>query len=353
MKIKITDLVENPFRNIKHYPIAREKVKELKTSIRETSFWDNILIRPAPKNGNYEVAYGHHRLIALRELLKEGQIKNEVDLPCKDISDAVMVKIMANENLDSWKTTPVVIKETIKTIKDFLDNALKSYTWESAEPQIRGLFTEKRFYLEAATRSVGRGLIARFLGDNWTEDMVHDALKLLEDEKNKIVDKDAINMMPTLGDAVAFYETVKDLDIPLGEQKAMAQEAVEQEKQGKGVRSTVIDIQARKNYAEPKKKKKVKEVILLDLLQKVSDCTRRLKRAIIDFNQKARKMGVTNEHAFHKHEALWEITDALMQLTEMLQYLGYKDFSELRKERQKLLEQKGGDDGKVIDIHAK
>ena len=49
MKIEVKNLEPNPYRNIKKYPFDKEKLKALKTSITETSFWDNILARPSGK----------------------------------------------------------------------------------------------------------------------------------------------------------------------------------------------------------------------------------------------------------------------------------------------------------------
>jgi len=66
LKIKLKDLKPNPFRNFEQYPINQDKVKQLQTSIKETEFWANILCRE--KNGDIEIAYGHHRLTALRNL---------------------------------------------------------------------------------------------------------------------------------------------------------------------------------------------------------------------------------------------------------------------------------------------
>ena len=43
MKVRIKDLVSNPFRDIKNYPIDLKKVESLAKSITETGFWDNIL----------------------------------------------------------------------------------------------------------------------------------------------------------------------------------------------------------------------------------------------------------------------------------------------------------------------
>lgn len=131
------------------YPINRFKVEKLKKSIDQTGFWDNILARPKPGHtffvsediyvdgefgGNWderecvlvgpecedsdptndeliylydrnqmrhvayyppivELAYGHHRLIALQELGIEA-----VDIPVKELDDAIMLQVMVNEN---------------------------------------------------------------------------------------------------------------------------------------------------------------------------------------------------------------------------------------------------------------
>ena len=54
-------------------------------------------------------------LAALRELEL-----GEVDIPVKDLDDATMIKIMANENMEDWETNTSVINETIQTVHDFL-----------------------------------------------------------------------------------------------------------------------------------------------------------------------------------------------------------------------------------------
>jgi hypothetical protein len=68
MEIAVKDLKSNPFRNLDSYPVQRAKIDALKTSISETTFWDNLLVRKSPKGGKFEIAYGHNRLEALREL---------------------------------------------------------------------------------------------------------------------------------------------------------------------------------------------------------------------------------------------------------------------------------------------
>ena len=117
MKIQVDQLRPNPYRRMEKYPINREKVESLKISITETDFWDNILVRRV--KGGFEIAYGHHRLIALQEL----GIK-EVELPVKELDNGLMIKIMANENLTEWHSNPAVINETVHAARDYLNSEL-------------------------------------------------------------------------------------------------------------------------------------------------------------------------------------------------------------------------------------
>ena len=96
MKVKVKDLKANPYRNIKEYPINAVKVEALKASISESGFWDNVLARSI--KGQVQVAYGHHRLEALRQLDPD----LIVDIPVKKLSNEMMLKIMANDNMDQW-----------------------------------------------------------------------------------------------------------------------------------------------------------------------------------------------------------------------------------------------------------
>jgi hypothetical protein len=180
MKIKVADLKPNPFRNIKNYPINREKVEALKNSINETTFWDNIMARKSG-GGKFEIAYGHHRLEALKEL----GIK-EIDIPVRDLDDATMLKMMADENMDVWRQNTVVINETVLAAKLFLEKEIAKYdNWEAFRS---GGFSRPIFDSEPQFRSVkgkgkvGREIIMRFLGDNWTEETVKRALAILNDE---------------------------------------------------------------------------------------------------------------------------------------------------------------------------
>ena len=110
MSVAVRDLRPNPFRDLERYPIDADKVTALIQSIRDTQFWDNLLARKS-ENGAYELAYGVHRLQALKKASVE-----EVDIPIRKLDDETMIKIMAHENQAEWKLSALVEQETIRAI---------------------------------------------------------------------------------------------------------------------------------------------------------------------------------------------------------------------------------------------
>ena len=114
-KVSISQLKPNPFRELDDYPIDREKVDKLKESISETGFWGTIVAR---KKGNaYEIAFGHHRQVALVELQKEGVIgkSEKVDIIVRDLTNEQMIQLMARENLEEWGTNAYIEAQTVES----------------------------------------------------------------------------------------------------------------------------------------------------------------------------------------------------------------------------------------------
>ena len=170
MKVKIKDLKPNPYRDMDNYPIDENKVKSLIDSIERTGFWDNILARKV--NGSIQIAYGHHRLEALKKVFIPTDM---VDIPVKDLSDATMIKIMANENMEAWTALPRVIDETVRVTKLFLEEhpeEAKSH-WGSTRP------------MEQVTMAV----ISSFL--NWPDSRVKYSLERLHLIENNKIDREA------------------------------------------------------------------------------------------------------------------------------------------------------------------
>ena len=169
MKVKIKDLYPNPYRDMDNYPINRDKVETLKASIKQTGFWDNIVARNM--DGKIQIAYGHHRLTALREALPWD---TEVDIPIKDLPDSVMIQIMANENMEEYRTGPAIIDETVRVAKKYLEEHP-----EEVELSLHG----------RTDQPVGVRTIASFLG--WPESRVSYSLERLNLEKSGMVNRQA------------------------------------------------------------------------------------------------------------------------------------------------------------------
>jgi hypothetical protein len=107
----IKNVQPNPFRHVAHYPIKPDKVSALRESLRTTGYWGNIVARQ--RDGKAEIAYGHHRLVALKEEFGANQT---IDLIIRDLTDEAMLQIMARENMEEWDTCASVEHETIRAV---------------------------------------------------------------------------------------------------------------------------------------------------------------------------------------------------------------------------------------------
>lgn len=236
MKIKVKDLRPNPFRDLNICPIDYDKVGRLKLSIKELDFWDNLLARPAKdEEGKYELAYGYHRLEALRALEWE-----EIDIPVKNLTDENMIRIMGKENQEWYGKNTAVIIETIKVAKEFIENhiAEKNAVYEDLDKWCRELFENESNFkmsinkgtLGQNNQSVGRSVIERFLGKTWDTNTIKFALKVMGGEtETKATDydvtehvegevlpkkitvpisQDAAEKFPVVGQSRKFVETI-------------------------------------------------------------------------------------------------------------------------------------------------
>ena len=251
MKIRVSELEPNPFRRINQYPIEREKVEALKTSISETSFWDNMLVRK--RNGKYQIAYGHHRLAALREL----EVEN-VDVPVRELDDATMLRIMASENLEGWGTNPAVAIETVLATKEFLDGELaKADNLECLNESIRALFSGKKGdFKHCKNGGVGQTTILKFLGGNWKQSVIAEALATIKD---KTIDRKAVEKLRSTIHATAFRAAVKEHNIPKEKQLAVAEEIAARDEGYRSVKTAVSEFADALGTTTKKKKKELEQ----------------------------------------------------------------------------------------------
>ncbi len=150
--IAIDRLKPNPFRRLDEYPIIREKVDLLKESIAQTGFWGTIVGRE--RGADVEIAFGHHRLVALREAKEK-----TVALIVLDLSNEQMLQMMARENMEEWGTSAWVELETIRaTIEAYSKGEIKL-----PKPGERGPRTETS---QGSGKFYNQSTVASFLG--WT-----------------------------------------------------------------------------------------------------------------------------------------------------------------------------------------
>lgn len=233
MKITIKDLRPNPFRNMDSYPIDRAKIKHLKNSINTTGFWDNILARnnvtEMNSKGEIQIAYGHHRLIALQEIFKSD---NVVDIPVKNIDDDTMLRIMAEENNDIYPTNVKVINGTIKALFEHL-GGFQALTPETTKKGGRPayVFSHLLYPTKFNTSPLAKQM-AGWLGGNWTERTVYDSLEQLRsqgdiritqnDTGESFLDRNSVEAMPHKEAARTFAKEVKEHKLSKIDQQKLA-----------------------------------------------------------------------------------------------------------------------------------
>ena len=221
------NLKANPFRRIEKYPYERGIVDELKKSMRETGVWIGIVARKAQENGNYEIAFGHHRLKAIAELVEEGEPINEIPVDVRELNDMRMVRMMAYENMSARQTTTANALETVDAARKVLEAELKKYkTWEEmcTEKFFSTLIeSEKAFRkIKGNKYKVGREILEEFLGMNWTGH-IQMALSVLNDKE---IDDEAVEMFNKPYHAKVFTEQVRKKHIDKEDQKQIARDII-------------------------------------------------------------------------------------------------------------------------------
>lgn len=319
MKIKLIDIEPNPYRHIDKYPIDKDKVESLKTSIQEKTFWDNILVRPHPTiKGKFQLAYGHHRWIALKELKYE-----EINIPCRSIENAQMLQIMAEENLN-WSTSPAVTTQTILTAKEFLDAELAKYeTWDNAGEitSVKKLFASNRQFQEVKRSGVGRDTIVKFLGGNWTNHKVRTALDIIKDNT---LDKQAINTIPTMEQAKVFRTAVIVHETPKPTQRNIAKKIANE---GIGKRDIPALVAEFSPPIPNLKKRKIKAKSLPNIVEYVF----KLESDTFDINRRLKAIVPEMEVLANEGRLLGRLMPALTKLNKTISGV-IEDYEKARKE---------------------
>lgn len=157
-EVSIGSMLPNPYRRLEEYPIRREKVDALKESIETTGFWGTIVARPA--GDMVEIAFGHHRMTALKELYSADVM---VPIIVRDLSNEEMIRMMTRENMEEWGTDAWVELESVRsTIEAYGRDEIRlpSIPAKARKDLVRHVSQT------SGTHAYTRATVAEFLG--WT-----------------------------------------------------------------------------------------------------------------------------------------------------------------------------------------
>lgn len=249
--LRLGDIHPNPFRNVDRYPINPEKVAALRESLRKTGFWDNMLARVVKER--VEIAYGHHRLAALKA---EYGLHHKVTLNTRELDDDAMIRIMADENMEEWRSSAAIEQETVRAVIQAYAHgkiSLPAPDPRTAKNQIRNA---PSFLMGGCAASVAAHpytveTVAKYL--RWTKpsgepkDRVRNAIWALELIEQKLLSENDFKGLSTTEAAALTKQTRRMRDAAPAEPAEQAQAA------GEARRNTEQD--SGKNKARPKKEK--------------------------------------------------------------------------------------------------
>lgn len=232
-KVKLENIEKNPFRDLKTYPIREDKVLQLMESIRATTFWGGLVGRE--KDGKVQIAYGHHRLDALKKMFDP---ETEFSVMVENLSDSQMMKMMSRENADEWACPIAAIDDAVKAVRDHLNanrDAARELLSSSGD--------------EVKRVRIGAPLIAEFMGKK--EGTVQLSLERLSLIERGEVDREALYLMPSAAAAERFARAVKDYNLKKENQKIVAEKIVADRRFGeKSIYETVMEFFPREQISK-------------------------------------------------------------------------------------------------------
>ena len=262
MEFKLRDVESNPFRKIGKYPINRTKIDALKESIDATGFWDNIVARVV--GGKAQIAYGHHRIQALKEVFKPNHV---IDLIVRNLTDDIMIKIMARENMEEWGSSASVEHETIRAVVEAFGAGLITLPAVASSTSKNQMRFAPYFTMgdpvHAHTppyddRAYTAESLADFIG--WMQPngkpkrKVNTALAALELIEQGVLKDSTFTGLGTEAARVIVEEAARTKRLRDEQAKVAERAAVEMEKKGKLAQATRVKARAERLRSEGKKK---------------------------------------------------------------------------------------------------
>ena len=193
---RVGDIQPNPFRDLARYPVVQERVGRLRESIGSTGFWDNVVARIRP-DGKPEIAYGHYRLEACRQELGE---EAEIGLIIRELSDARMLRMMAEENGEDRNSSEAAHEVVRAVVLAYAEGKIELPA-PDAQDRDRTHLREAPGFARLGTRTepshpYTTTTVVAFLGGSWTVDRVRDAIEQLAAVESRDVDPEVFRNLP-------------------------------------------------------------------------------------------------------------------------------------------------------------
>lgn len=228
VRVPITSILPNPYRDLELFPIVQDKVDGLIESIKDTGFWtglrarwqsDQAIAAPlkvvdgiaiAPEGALIELMFGHHRLDAAKAC---GY--THIDISVVPANDTLMLKAMANENKGDWTSGSYVLLETVRQVKKTLVDQANAYETFNDYQEAGLSFFKDSSAFKRGKSTIGFKNIRKFLGETWSESDVRNANNVLEDIELGLYEQELVLNVPSvglLGEFSTMAKTIKSTD---------------------------------------------------------------------------------------------------------------------------------------------
>lgn len=218
MNVPLGEIVWNPHRDMKLFPIDQDHVRALRDSITEHGFFGGIKARR--RNGVYELACGHHRIAAARKAKgPDGEKLETVSISIDDMDDDAMIDLMTRENATQSGGNPgAVMSEVVAATRRLIEGVSGTERGDNCPPSVAKAFESKMAIKATATKlrtgadihiALGHKVIRRYLGqgnpDNCTrgERQIREAISALKQSGtyDEIVEEALRKVTPPPSDA--------------------------------------------------------------------------------------------------------------------------------------------------------
>ena len=215
-RIAVNKLHHNPCRDFTRNPMREKDVQSLMDSIKRNDLWHGIVARPLGRKpaGEYQIAFGHHRLEAIKRLGIE-----EIELDVADLTDAQMIQYLSDENQNQGGRTPAAAMESIVAAKHFLDECLRQA--ESAHHFMvqTGLnegvpgdtLNNQTWSTMKSHGSVGRKILRKFIGIGWSDEELAAGINVVEAEYAKEAASKEVEEATASGDTEKVKQATEKL----------------------------------------------------------------------------------------------------------------------------------------------